>query len=505
MTTLPAFISPRKNLDSLIAAVAGFFIIILFTQYGGIGISPDSIVYTSAARNFAHNGRLLVFGAMPLVDFPVMYPLFLAFIKWVTQQDLVEIGRYINGALFGVLIYLCGCIMESKPQWRTWYKWAMLSCIAISPSLLDVYTMMWSETLFIILTILFIILYKKYTYRYDPRALYVVAFCAAVACITRYAGIALVGTGGLLLLMDTKLAWKKKIIHILIFGSISISLLVVNLVRNALITGTLTGDREKGVTPFFTNVGHVGKVFCEWISFMPENVTAATIVGTLVLVVLVVAFGFHALKQARFSSYQNIIATFAMIYVLFIIVTATLSRYETINNRFIAPAYIPLLLAVTGWIPGSTDALSERKAKFVFIPVIAIFIWFQYTQYVQTKRMYTETIGYGIPGYTDASWRNSAIAAFLKGNKGLFKPDMEIYTNANDAFYFVSGLPAESVPHTIDKNYTQEFIANDPYYIVWFSNVNDIDLLTLDFIKANRKLTVLHTLKDGVIFLSEKK
>ena len=41
----------KKHGDSLIASVAGFFTIYFFTQHGGIGISPDSIAYTSAARN----------------------------------------------------------------------------------------------------------------------------------------------------------------------------------------------------------------------------------------------------------------------------------------------------------------------------------------------------------------------------------------------------------------------------------------------------------------------
>lgn len=505
MTTLTAFISPRKNIDSLIAAIAGFFIIMLFTQYGGIGISPDSIVYTSAAKTFATKGKLLVFGAMPLVDFPVMYPLFLSFIKWITRQDLVEAGRYINGALFAILVYLCGCIMESKPQWRSWYKWAILSCIIISPSLMDVYTMMWSETLFIILSVIFFILFKKYTYRRDVRSLCIVALCASIASITRYAGVTLIGTGGLLLLLDNKLTWKKRFIHCVIFGSISISLLVVNLIRNALITGTLTGDREKGVTPFFTNVGHYGKVMCEWLSFMPENVKAATIIGTITLVLLVAAFVLQAFRQTRFSSYQNIIGAFGMVYVLFIVVTATLSRYETINNRFIAPAYIPLLWTATGWLPAFRDSLVTRVAKWATVPVLLIFLWFQHNQYTQTKIMYSETVGYGIPGYTDASWHNSEIASFLRKNKAIFRQDMEIYSNANDAFYFVSGLPAESVPHTVDPEYVQEFIANEPYYIVWFSSINDGDLLTQDFIKARRKLTPIQTFKDGIIFLSERK
>jgi hypothetical protein len=33
----------KKNIDSLIAAAAGFFIIFLFTRHSGIGVCPDGV------------------------------------------------------------------------------------------------------------------------------------------------------------------------------------------------------------------------------------------------------------------------------------------------------------------------------------------------------------------------------------------------------------------------------------------------------------------------------
>ena len=48
-----------KNLDSLIAAIIGYYAIYLFTNYSGVGLSPDSIMYASTATNMQGHGSIL--------------------------------------------------------------------------------------------------------------------------------------------------------------------------------------------------------------------------------------------------------------------------------------------------------------------------------------------------------------------------------------------------------------------------------------------------------------
>src|SRR5258708_26716595 len=101
-------------------------------------------------------------------------------------------------------------MMEHFLQRSKWYKRAMLSCIVLSPALLEVYSMLWSETIFILLFLLFVIAMHNYFISYSRRALIVAALIAAAAAVTRYAGITIVGTGGLLLLLDMKIPLRKK-------------------------------------------------------------------------------------------------------------------------------------------------------------------------------------------------------------------------------------------------------------------------------------------------------
>ena len=65
-----------NNIDAVFFALAGFVFILMLAHYGGIGISPDSVTYTSAAKSFIQTGKFIEFDEMPYIDFPVGYPVF---------------------------------------------------------------------------------------------------------------------------------------------------------------------------------------------------------------------------------------------------------------------------------------------------------------------------------------------------------------------------------------------------------------------------------------------
>src|SRR5215469_10841034 len=141
----------KRNIDSFIAAIAGFIIIILFTHHGGIGVSPDSVVYSTTAENLTIKGTLTDFTQKRIINFPVFYPLFLSFIMWLTSLKPLVFAPYLNALLFALLIYTAGYIMEQFNHRSKWYKAAILTCIVLSPALLEDYSMLWSETVFILL------------------------------------------------------------------------------------------------------------------------------------------------------------------------------------------------------------------------------------------------------------------------------------------------------------------------------------------------------------------
>ena len=90
----------KRNIDSLLAAIAGFSIIFLFTRHGGIGVDPDSVVYLTSAENLAATGKLADFAHKSVVEFPAFYPIFLSGIMLADRIATFGIWPFFKRAPF---------------------------------------------------------------------------------------------------------------------------------------------------------------------------------------------------------------------------------------------------------------------------------------------------------------------------------------------------------------------------------------------------------------------
>ncbi|HEY2721690.1 MAG TPA: hypothetical protein VGI82_08195 [Chitinophagaceae bacterium] len=490
----------KRNIDSLIAAVAGFTVIVLYTWHGGIGISPDSVVYSTTAEHLATNGRLTDFTQQPVINFPAFYPLMLSAIMKLTSLNPLVFAPYLNALLFAFLIYIAGNIMEHFNRRSRWYKIAILSCIVMSPALLEDYSMLWSETIFILLLLLFMIAMHRYFQTHALRSLIIAAIIAAIACVTRYAGITVIATGGIVLLTNTKLQWRRKFIHILLFSLISFSLLVINLTRNYLVSGTLTGFREKSLTSFVQNLADVGKTFCDWLPFLHDHDKASPWIASAIIVALAFTCVRQFLTKRRIADFMAMSSVFSLLYVLFMITTASLSRFEELNSRFMSPVFLPLLWCGSYWLIQLCQESSHSVKKRWIAASILIFICFQFNQLTANDATWDEVKDDGIPGYTEDDWKFSDTVQFIEGDSLPFKKNYTIYSDAPDAVYFFTGRHAAYLPHRDFKNEVQQFM-NDPHcYLVWFTEEEDPDLISLEFIIGRKKMKLLKQFSDGAIY-----
>ncbi|MEO8885891.1 MAG: hypothetical protein ABI367_07485 [Mucilaginibacter sp.] len=490
-----------KKYDTLVFSAIGFYLIYLYTRYSGIGISPDSIMYTSAARSFSGHGTLTTFNNSPIVDFPVFYPLFLGVITFITRIDPIVAAPILNGLLFATVIYLCGWLMQRFNNANYVYKWLMLIAIVLSPSLLQIYTYLWSETLFILLSLVFIIAYKRYLVKHNTTTLLIVAFIAALSTITRYAGVTIIGTGGLLLLLDRNLILKKKIIHIIIYSVTAVSLLVLNLLRNALLAKTITGPREPSITSFSKNVYYLGTVLCDWLNISEDHYYLAMPLAIIILAGITGLFIYHNLTR-KTDSYEHIILTFTVLYAFFMVISATFSRFQQLDTRLLAPLFIPLLWSCTWWCNKAIKKLRFNKFKSVaaWSAFALLLLIFSYNQLYADIDRYDSESDYGVPGYTDDTWNKSPFVNFLKYNTNIYKPGVPIYSNAYEAVYFASGVQAKLLPHQFFTNKIAKFYAVKHYYLVWFNNYTNPELIDLKDILKRQKLVKLYEFKDGAVY-----
>lgn len=493
-------------MDSLVVAILGMTMVLLLTRHSGLGISPDSIYYMSTADSFVSGKGFYQFDGKPFVMFPVGYPIVLSLVKIVAGVSFLQVVPFFNALLFGLTIFLAGLIIE-KTNHSKWLKWIVLFMIALSPSLLEVYTMLWSETLFITEVVLFIYVGYHYFDQYTLKSLIIMALIAAIAADTRLAGVSIIGTGGILILMSNKLNWSKKIQHALIFGTIASSLFLINLIRNTLLTQTLTGNRQKGVTPFLENLQYYGLVISNWMPFSKWTNFYPTIIGFLFLSVVLIAFIYRHFTLKEAHVFEKLSVAFTLIYSLFMLAVATISRFETINNRLLAPFFIPCILTISFYIASIfkiTKTIRFKTTLIIFCIVLVLPILFQYSKV--DRATYLENIQGGIGGYSDDDWFiSSELLKYSSSNPSLFKSGKVVFSNAAHAVYFKTKQQVQILPERKYENLVADFNKMPTQVLIWFDNEDNPEVLTLQEVASTKKLQIIGKFNDGVIYLCTSK
>lgn len=489
-----------KNFDGFLISLISFFLILIYTNHSGIGISPDSIIYLSVARNIDMHGALIDYNLKPLVDFPVFYPFFLSIAGFLSRVDPLTVAPYLNGLLFALNIIITGYLTDTFVAPNKIYKRIVLLLISLSPALLDIYSMLWSETLFIFLILIFIAAIRSYLKAHHLSFLLLAGAIAAISFITRYAGITVMATGLMLITFDRTIPLRKKAGHLALFGLMAVSLLLLNLWHNTLLTGSLTGPREAGITSLSDNILFYGKVVSEWVPLFTQHPLAIILWVVIIFTVVAITFLGRSISGREYSTAENCFTAFFIVYTVFIIGISTLSHFEGINNRLLCPLYIPMLISLTSWIPRQLSLLSGLKFKISLGLLSIAVIGFEMNQFSEMRQMFHEATTYGISGYTEDSWKISPLSQFLRKHPAAFDPEYDLYSNAHEAAYFNGGINAESIPHRKDKSDIYDFFSDTGQYLIWFNNFSDTDLISLATIRKHASVIRQYSFKDGAIY-----
>ena len=230
----------------LIVVLAGLgtaHILVRTATYGPV-ITVDSIIFLSTPLNFLAGEGWRDFSGGPMVGWPPLFPLLLAAFGWV-GLDPLEAGRWINAAAFGLTILAAGGWLRSNLR-SQWLVLAATATLVASLPLTYWASHLITEPLFVLLTLLALIQLAAFLNRRTTAPLLLGAVFTALAALTRWPGVALIGTGVLILLPITR---RKQTV---VFGAISSVPLLAVLAHNWAATGHLTqatGDRTRHLRP----------------------------------------------------------------------------------------------------------------------------------------------------------------------------------------------------------------------------------------------------------------
>ena len=208
--------------------------------------------------------------------------------------------------------------------------------------------------------------------------------------------------------------------------------------------------------------------------------------------------GYRSLQQQFFAAYETIVACFFVVYAVFIIGMATISRFEDLSSRLLIPLYIPMLLMVGGWMISFAKKLYGIKKTILFVLLLILYAGFHYNHYCLNAEAWEGIKDAGMPGYTEDSWTQSPAVVFVNKNKALYTGP--VYANANDAVYFLTGIHALPLPHKDIDREKAAFLKQVSFYLIWFDDGDNPDLVNIDFIRQYKKQISVQELEGGAVY-----
>ena len=333
-------------------AVLGAVLVLLHEVTYGVALSWDSVTYIATARNLlAGNGFTLPYNGTNYVDWAPLFPMLLALAS-LFVFDPHNVAGLVNAAAFGLTIFVAGLWLRSRIEPRFLVVWGGLA-VMLSPPLVKNATFAMTEAVFILFATLALVETEKCLNTGRRSFLVYSAIFTALACLTRYIGVSIVITVLLLLVFRRNKTFLEKARHIAVYSLISVMPIGIWMLRNVLLSGTLTGHSRSSptltLTTFRRTCQQTLDALAGWVFPLlnPIPAGAAAAVG-MALLALAIAVGYGLLRsrrKAETGTDWNALmpfGAFALIYLALFVVAASSTPIQG-SFRHFCPAYIPLL------------------------------------------------------------------------------------------------------------------------------------------------------------------
>jgi hypothetical protein len=436
----------------LLLAVAGAVEILALTPHGAFS-SPDSVDYATAARTLLRGEGYLRFNGEVSALWPPLFSTLLACVAGL-GFDLLQGARVLNAAYFGATVALAAVLLRTELDSRVG---AVVTggCLLLCWPLIWPALWTWSEPLFTLLLTLFLWLLGRFLQGGSNRQLAGLIAIAGLACLQRYAGLALVGGGAVAL---ATLGPARGLRKALAFAALAPLPLLAWLTRNIVLTGTLAGRRPPSAATPGQAAVDVASVLASWVAATPPGPLPGLIVWGILLGVVA---GLTALCWPPLRS--PLTAATAVVFAsnsVFVAIASVLSRLDGLD-RLLAPVFVPAVLL---------GAVSARRLAIGLLPrrlaiglVTALtFLWAGFhgrQSLAESSKLATS----GRMGFTSHYWRESSLIALVR----IRVPQSSVLLSNNPAPVSLwAGRPVGQAAQREDW----DSVSADEVYLAWFGH-----------------------------------
>lgn len=436
-----------------VLALIGMALVWLVTHRFGPGISTDGARYLSTAQSLVQGRGFYDYLNLPLTQFPPLYSILIASISRVTGLDVFVAAQYLNILTFGWVIWLAGYFFFKIFPNEPLFAYFGSAVFATSLSLIVMASNILSDLLFLAFTLGFLIIATDVPDTGRRNSIALLGLIAALSPFQRYAGIALIFTGALLLLFLYRKNIVKGILFAGLFGALtSLPILLWVYFHNYLRTGILFGVR---LPPLYLGNLQVTIEKAEhW--FLPSLLaTLFPFWAVPLLILLVLVTGNRSADWKRWVSqlltpqfFPSLIFFILYLCVLIFNVSYWEVRYPYMDriHIIILPALLALTFLTIRELTPTYLRIFNPQQLWIFSIVIFL-LWLVYPLYnVQNyvRRGFTEGDTSEFNMYNIPVLRDSRIQEYLSAQQ--ITEDQKVYSNYEAAAWFMTRHAITKLP-----------------------------------------------------------
>ena len=491
-----------RRVPYLFVCLAAYLTLLSSSRYGP-GLTPDSVEYIRLAQDISENGFAFL-SENKSVDQPPLYPMLLAATAKLSGCSFLQAATALNAlASAGLVVLLLLAI--SRLNCSIWMRMAMgfLACFSIP--FCQVWSMAWTEPLFICWISLALFLASGT--RHPIRVALSAGLCTAAACLTRYAGIVLIPVIAVFLFVSQSGSLWNRCRTGLCYVLLPAIFFGLYVARNWALSGTPFGDRVSSNVGVVAQVDLALKVFLSW--FLPWSLSALSVRILAVAIFLGGMVWMHRHPFVRNVRGPNRILTLSLAFILaygtFIIWTSTTTAYDPINSRLLSPIYPFLLILMVGM---GHAANGRSRANWILALCLGSFLFVSVPQRVVS--IVREKAREGAGGYNTRQWHESEMIHFLRQHAS--QRHGKIFSNLPDALFILAGMEAEMSPrhrlkmnsdHLTGVNAENLFVRYPGFegsWLVWCKMNHRKYLFSPEDLAAMCRLEPVRIFSDGAIY-----
>ena len=414
-----------------VAALASASVLLRAASFGPL-LFWDSMNYIGVARSLlAGGGFAEVYRDGGLyTHWPPLYPALLA-AGGLSLFDPLDMAVPLNAAAFGVTVFAVGAWLRKRLRSRFLAVWGC-AAVAVAAPLSEMAAYALSETVFMMFVALALIRTDDFLERGGRASLIWAALFAALACLTRWMGFALIASVAAALLFRRSAGRGERVADAAAFSVVSALPVCAWMLRNYALSGYPTGRR----TPVDYQAGElVGELLARvggWAArAFADGGGAATVAGAAILLASALAIGMALARGGGGRRSVIVFGAFSAAHLAALLASqiALGNVAHGIQWRFVLPLYIPLTLATLAALDAllsrarlasAGDSQAPRSPRWAlrasFAVAAAMSLWLAQSAIWSAGDIYRQNADGHLGSHELPIWRDSEVLRHLRDN-----------------------------------------------------------------------------------------